>query len=123
MGRWHFHEFYGKERNLRIYSLYRVNPGNSQDGDTTYWVQQKNYMNLNNDSRNPRKAVIEDFCKEIQEAIDKRMSLIIMADFNETVNGPEHNNKKFRDMGLINIMEEYIGVESDEILVNNLHVS
>ena len=110
MGRWHYHEFFGKERNLRIYTLYRVNPGaGSKEGDTTYWTQQKNYMNFENDGRNPRTAVIDDFCIEIQEAIDKKMSIIIMADFNETINGPEKNNQKFREMGLLNLMEEYIG--------------
>ena len=113
MGRWHYHEFYGKERNLRIYSLYRVNPGNaSTEGDTTYWTQQKNYMNLQNDRRNPRKAVIDDFISEVQTAIDNKMSIIVLADFNERVDGPEKNNERFREMGLINMMEEYIGREA-----------
>ena len=66
MGRWHYHQFYGKERDLRIYTMYRVNPNSdSTAGDTTAWAQQKVYMNRDGDERNPRQAIVQDFLLQI----------------------------------------------------------
>ena len=113
MGRWHYHHFYGKKRDLRIYSIYRVNKGQKENkGDTTAWTQQKNLLDLNNDDRNPRQAVIDDFLEEIQKAITKEYSIIIMGDINEAINDRENTNKKLRDLGLLNLMEEYVGADA-----------
>ena len=38
-GRWHYHEYYGKSNQLRVYNLYRVNNYTSSCGDTTAWAQ------------------------------------------------------------------------------------
>ena len=71
-GRWHVHQFYGKKRSLKIYNLYRVNPGSEEgNGDTTAWTQQHNLYTQNNDDRNPRKAVIDDILEEFEKDVEK----------------------------------------------------
>ena len=110
LGRWHYHQFYGRNRDLRIYSIYRVNHGQKENkGDTTAWTQQKNLLDIANDKRNPRKAVIEDFLEEIKQAVAKEYSIIIMGDMNEAIDSRENTNNKLQELGLINLMEEYIG--------------
>ena len=42
-GRWLIQEFTGKEKPLRIYTLYRVNPKVSK-ADVSAWAQQKRYL-------------------------------------------------------------------------------
>lgn len=55
LGRWHYHEFFGKQNQLRIYTLYRVNPRPATNGDTTAWVQQQNILLQQGCTVNPRK--------------------------------------------------------------------
>ena len=113
MGRWHYHQFYGKERDLRIYTIYRVNPNSkSTAGESTAWNQQKMYMENEGDARNPRHATVEDFLKEIEQAVKAKLTIIVLGDINENINGTERTNEKLRQQGLINLMEEYIGEEA-----------
>ena len=113
LGRWHYHQFFGKERDLRIYSLYRVNNGYAESqGDTTAWTQQSIQLDLNNDRRNPRHAVIQDLLKELESAIADKLSIILLADANESLDGPEKTNEKLREMGMINLMEVYLGKDA-----------
>ena len=109
-GRWHVDQFYGKEKCLKIYTLYRVNPSSGEElGDTKAWTQQRTALQDNNDERDPRQAVVEDIIKELEKDISEKTSIIIMADLNETVNGPEKTNNLFQELGLINVMQEYLG--------------
>ena len=110
MGRWHYDQFFGKTRNLRIYTLYCIKPGSdSQQGDTTAGSQQRKLLDNLNDDRNPMKAVTEDFLQEIQNAVNQQFSIIILADLNETINGVEKTNSKLSEMGLLNVMEGMSG--------------
>ena len=113
MGRWHYHQFQGEVRDLRIYTLYRVNNGRKEtQGDTTAWTQQHMFLDDRGDKRNPRIAVIEDFLQEIEQAVKEKYSIIIMADLNEDVDSGEGTNKKLEDIGLNNLMKEYIGAQA-----------
>ena len=113
LGRWHYHQFQGQQRDLRIYSLYRVNYGRKEtQGETTAWTQQHNILTERNDNRNPRAAVIDDFIKEIEEAVKNKYSIIIMSDLNEDIDSGEGTNKKFEDLGLNNVMKEYLGAKA-----------
>ena len=109
-GRWHVDQFHGKEECVKIYSFYRVNPASGEEkGDSKAWSQQRAALQYNNDDRNPRSAIIQDMITSIQKDIENKVSLIIMGDLNESVSGPEKTNEKFLEMGLINVMQEYIG--------------
>ena len=109
-GRWHIHQFYGKEKCIKIYSFYRVNPASGEDvGDTTAWAQQRAIMQDQNDDRNPRSAIIEDIIKAFEKDIENKVSLIIMGDLNESIFGPEKTNQRFLELGLINVMQDYLG--------------
>ena len=111
MERWHYHQFYGKDRDLRIYTIYRVNPNsNSTAGDTTAGTQQQIYMDRDGDTRNPRQAIVQDFLCELEQVLESKMTVIVLVgDINEGINGVEKSNQQFHDIGLINLIEEDVG--------------
>ena len=109
-GRWHFQEFHGKFKNLRIYTLYRTNYHTDNNaGHITSWAQQRLLLQKNGISNNPRNQVIEDFSKELEDAIGSGFSIIVLTDLNEHVDGSEGTNDRFRDIGLINLFQERLG--------------
>ena len=109
LGRWHYHQFFGKVRDLRIYSMYRVNQSSSATaGDTTAWTQQQTILVQNKDFRNPRQAAIDDLMLELNMAVERKMSIILLADMNEAVHSKEKTNEKLGEIGLVNLMETYM---------------
>lgn len=110
LGRWNWVQFAGKDSAFRVYSLYRVNYNSDQStGNTTAWCQQREYLLNNNIHTNPRRQVISDIIHEIAPFIEAGHNVLLLGDLNESINGPEKTNERFRDIGLINIMEHRIG--------------
>ena len=58
-GRWHYHEFFGKANQMRVYTLYRVNINNNTTGGSTAWAQQQRALLAENNDTNPRTHVID----------------------------------------------------------------
>jgi len=113
LGRWHYHQFYGKTKKLRIYSLYRVNVSSDESaGDTTAWAQQRDILLSKDDNTDPRKKVIDDFLVELQAQVEQERTLIVLADMNEGIQSPEKTNERMRQIGLINVMEKWVGEQS-----------
>lgn len=110
LGRWAWVQFAGKDSAFRIYTLYRVNYNSDRTtGHTTAWCQQREYLLNNNIQTNPRSQVISDIINDMEPFIEAGHNVLLLADLNESINGPEKTNKKLRDIGLINIMEHRIG--------------
>ena len=110
LGRWTWVQFAGKDSAFRVYTLYRVNNNSDQTtGHTTAWCQQREHLLNNNIQTNPRQQVISDIIAEIEPFIEAGHNVLLLADLNETIGGPEKTNKKLREIGLINIMEHRIG--------------
>lgn len=61
-GRWITHEFAGKSKSMRVYTLYRVNPQNAK-ADTSSWSQQKRYLQQLYIDDDPRSRVIDDLLR------------------------------------------------------------
>ena len=94
IGRWVLHEFVGKERPLRIYNVYRVNPKNAK-ADTSVWAQQKRSLQELDIETDPRKHVIQSLLDEIELSIQNGCSIILMGDMNEHINSREKLTKNF----------------------------
>ena len=104
LGRWMFHQFQGAKRNLRIYTLYRVNPSSVKEGSGSAWEQQRLLLSEQKIFTNPRKQVIIDLCEEIQSATSNGFEIILMSDLNEGLHDGEKTNQKLSDIGLTNIL-------------------
>ena len=76
-GRWITHEFVGKTKPLRVYTLYRVNPKNSR-ADLSAWAQQKRYLQQMDIDDDPRSRVIDDLLDDIELSIQNGCSIILM---------------------------------------------
>ena len=109
-GRWHSHEFQGKENNLRVYTLYRVNYSTDNiTGETTSWAQQRLLLKQDGILDNPRSRVIDDIMREIQLVMQTGCSVILLTDLNEHIGGSEKTNNRFRELGLVNLLQERMG--------------
>ena len=109
LGRWHYHEFYGQDNFLKIYTIYRVNKGSDErDGETTSWQQQRYLLKQQGILEDPRDRAINDFIAEIQPLIEKGVQLIILGDFNEGIHDKEKTNTKFNEIGLKNVMQNRV---------------
>ena len=61
LGRYHCHTFRGRERDIRIYTLYRVHRKTDDNtGLSTAWMQQRDLLRKANNNNNPRDDVILD---------------------------------------------------------------
>ena len=109
-GRWIMHEFVGKQKPLRAYTLYRVNP-KSGKADLSSWAQQKRYLQQNNVDSDPRTQVIDDILNDIELSIQNGCSVILMADLNEHVTSREKTNKKLYSLGLHNVMQAKLNTD------------
>ena len=109
-GRWHYHEFNGRDQNLRIYTLYRTNYStDATAGGITAWMQQRLVLQQDGNYTNPRQSVVNEFLNEITATIELGVSVIVMTDLNEHVDGNEATNERFINSGLINLFQEKIG--------------
>ena len=103
-GRWVVHEFVGKEKPLRVYNVYRVNPKNSR-ADTSSWSQQKRFLQENNIDDDPRNHVITSLLEDLELSIQNGCTILLMGDFNESTTGREQTNQKLYKLGLHNVMQ------------------
>ena len=83
LGRWSWTRYRGKNnQTLRIISAYRPNPPN---GPFTVYAQQNAHFNATGNPRCPRKAFLEDLCKDITEFLDSGDNIILMLDGNSNM--------------------------------------
>ena len=109
-GRWQYQEFQGKQKNLRVYTVYRANYfTDNTTGDTTAWAQQRLLLLQDGIDDNPRHRVIHDLIKELQQAITIGCSVIVLGDMNEHICGSEQTNDKLYNVGLVNLFQERLG--------------
>ena len=107
LGRWMYHQFQGHEVNLRVYTLYRVNPGTFKKGSGSAWEQQRLLLSEKKVFNNPRAQIITDICEELCQAQAEGFEILLMSDLNEGTDDPERTNEKFSDIGLTNIFSDY----------------
>jgi hypothetical protein len=92
LGRWSWSRYRGKHNvTLRIISAYRpCKPSNP--GPNTAYSQQQRYLDRHGDHRCPRDAILEDLgrCVHTWRALGDQ--IILMADFNEDVEGDNIKN-------------------------------
>jgi len=89
LGRWTWQKMKGK-RNimLRIISAYRPCVP-STAGPTTAYSQQQRYLNIVQDTREPRQAFLDDLGKNIEKWHNEGDQIILMADLNTDVTSKE----------------------------------
>ena len=109
LGRWVVHQFNGSKKNLKIYTLYRVNPRPYRSKNTTAWDQQHLLLREKGIQMDPRKQVILDLLKDLKESINAGFSIILMADLNEPIGGNEKTNEQLAELGLLNIFQRRFG--------------
>ena len=113
LGRYNWIDFYGKDDFLRIYTVYRVNPGcDNTSGDDTCWTHQRTALSQQNCNVDPRKQIVIDLVKSIKEDIRMNRSILICGDINENVLLPTGFNQSLLDLGLINLIQ--LEVTTDE---------
>ena len=110
-GRWIWQEFGDNNNITRIYTIYRVINGNVENsGNCTAWKQQRVLLEENNEKiLNPRVHVIDTLIADVRPIIDKGHNVIIMGDFNESIQSPEGLGEKMNSIGLYNLMSHKIG--------------
>ena len=108
-GRWLVHQFNGSKRSLKIYNLYRVNPKPYKSSNTTAWDQQFLLLRNANINIDPRKQVINDLLRALQEDTESGYSILLFADLNEPVDGLEQTNLKIENLGLNNVFQSRFG--------------
>ena len=110
-GRWIIHEFIGKERPLRVYTLYRVNPKASK-ADISAWAQQKMYLQQMDCDQDPRSRVVDDIIDDISLSIQNGCHVLLMGDLNEHTNSVEKTNNKLYEIGLHNVLQQRLAPSS-----------
>ena len=106
MGRFNWMNFYGKNRFLRIYTVYRVCQGNdSSSGDDTAWTAQRTHLLEKNINCDPREHVVTTLLQSIEQDIKASRSIIVCADMNENIFSHAGITTKLEDIGLINIFK------------------
>ena len=109
LGRWICHTFRGKERDIRVYTIYRVHrKTDDTSGLTSAWMQQRTLLREQNIMANPRDAIIDDMRHRIKRDIESNKAVILMGDFNEGIVSKEKTNEKLLEIGLVNLMQERI---------------
>ena len=87
-------------RDLVVVSAYR--PSREGTGESTVWAQHRLYFNSINRKVDPRKAFVDDICKQIQQWRDEGCEVLLGIDANEdiSVNSPDSIRQRFRECGL-----------------------
>ena len=104
-GRWISHHFGDSSRNIKIYTLYRVNNSSSSPGSGTAWEQQRLSLSRDNIYNNPRRQVIDDLLEQLKLDIAQGFSIMLMGDLNEGIQDREKTNEKLAEIGLLNVFE------------------
>ena len=96
----------------RIYNVYRVINGSLEiSGANTAWAQQQLYMETKEIEGTPQQHVIQELIKEVKDYVDKGYNIIVLGDFNESINSPEKLNEKMKNIGMYNLMENHINTK------------
>ena len=110
LGRWHSHTFRGKDRDIKVYTVYRVHrKSDDTAGVTTAWSQQRTILRSKGIQKNPRDDVIDSLCINLRKDIESNRAIILMGDFNECINSREKTHERLLEIGLVNMMQERIG--------------
>ena len=80
-------------------------------GDTA-WAQQQLHLEKQKIENTPRKHVIEELLQEVQVYVGKGYNVIVLGDFNESIQSPEKLNEKMLNAGMYNLMEHKLGTKS-----------
>ena len=108
-GRWHCQTFRGRERDLKVYTLYRVHRRSDDSARmTTAWMQQRDSLRREDVFTNPRDDVIQSLLQNIKKDVDSHKSIILTGDFNEAIDSKEGTHNKLEELGLVNLMEKRI---------------
>ena len=111
-GRWHCQTLRGKDRDICIYTIYRVHrKSDDTAGLTSAWTQQRQLLREDGILRNPRDDVIDSTCASIRNAIQSDKAVILMGNFNEGITSKENTHTRLTEIGMVNVMNEWI--ESD----------
>ena len=90
IGGWVWQEFGQNDRILRIYTVYRVNDGSVfASGECTAWAKQYRHLQKLNNMTNPRKQIMIDLRKELNDVISRGLNVVVAEDFNEGLMSPE----------------------------------
>ena len=104
--RFHCHTFRGRERDIRVYTFYRVHrKADDNTGLSTAWMQQRDLLRNTNNNTNPRDAVLIDITAQIRKDIASNQSVILMGDLNEVIDSKERTHDTLTQLGLVNMME------------------
>ncbi len=83
LGRWSWTRYRGRNnQTLRIISAYRPNQPN---GPFIVYAQQNAYFNSTGTPRCPRKAFLQDLCKDLNEFLESGDNIILMLDGNSNM--------------------------------------
>ncbi|CAJ1941642.1 unnamed protein product, partial [Cylindrotheca closterium] len=87
-------------RDLVVVLAYR--PNREGMGESTVWAQHCVYFNSIKCKIDPRKAVVDDLCKQIQKWRDEGCEVLLEIDANEDllVNSPDSIRQRFRECGM-----------------------
>ena len=129
LGRYTWTTFCGKKKSLKIYTFYRVSQDSGNHiGDTTAYVQQYNMLNRQTKKEsnptetrrkivNPRSAIVEALCRDVQEDIEKGYLVILLGDLNECVKQSKFSIR-MEKIGMTNIVKERL-VNKNECRTQN----
>ena len=107
-GRFIAHKFHGKNARLKILTLYRVNPGRDEKMKVTAWKQQRLFFKRRGIEENPRRRVISDIIANVSKSISEGYEILILADLNESHLSKEGTNEKIEELGLVNILVNFV---------------
>ena len=110
LGRWTWARYRGKQGVvLRVVSIYQ--PCRNQTGALSVYAQHKNYLQGNNDDRDPRIAFKEDFQTELNEWIEDGDQVIVGGDVNQSV---EHEDitSIFMEYDMTNVIFQRHGADN-----------
>ena len=109
LGRFNWIDFYGTDSFLRIYTVYRVNPGcDPTSGDDTCWTHQRTALLSKNCDTDPRTQVVKDLVQKLKDDIRLNRKILVCGDINENVTLLKGFNKAMLDLGLQNLVSQFL---------------
>jgi hypothetical protein len=112
LGRWSWTRYRGKHNvTLRVVSAYRPCKPSNPGPNTTY-SQQQRYLDRHGDSRCPRDAMLTDLVNCIQSWRIQGDQIVLMADFNENVDG-DRLKQWSENLQLINAISRLHAIENE----------
>jgi hypothetical protein len=98
LGQWSWTRYRGKQGiAVRIYTVYTPT-NNKRDLGSTY-NQHLDYFHEHGQERDPRKAIIDDLCKEIEIAMKEGDQIVVILDANEDIR-KGYAQEQFNRLGL-----------------------